>query len=573
MSRAARAQDRPDQGCPDDQGKLLAVEDAAAGTAGETPQSEASVESATTETERASGSEVPAPAWPSGPSRGPLIPALPLPSSQATRQELVEDPPAKGWEAGVGVVDKAPETAGVVTSSSTSLREIFAAMDTNHDNAVNRREMILACRKDPRVREYLGLPGRFRQGSEEHTRFEEVFQRLDQDDSREITWEEFAGSMEEIRVREVAQAALETGLTPEAAKTVLATHVPECIGAKYPYRPECEVQEASTREVQEMTNQAAVAEVDVTALVERGLQGMMESPSQPLLPSAAPPDDTTFETRLCEACAAQDFPMATSLLFDAVYTHDRYAADDPVRQTPAPSFYRGLQVLVSMLLGADRKGTVGIRGRNGTTSRVPVVWLLTLAATALEGRTQEELAAAATKRNASSWPAIGAGLVAALETEAAAAASTANLRARLTELGIRVRLIEAGAEHDTPPGPSADSGMAGFSFSSGIPRLRISHTTDTEVLLEAPEALRARLAQGAYDGVVARIEDDAGSTVAALRADDMGAAVRLKAAEGPHWVALPPAEACRWALGEATLQLRVASTTEIETAWLSRAAA
>lgn len=79
------------------------------------------------------------------------------------------------------------------------LRELFASMDKNQDGTVNRREMIIACRKDPQVREYLGLPKSFKQGSEEHTRFEEVFQGLDADDSREVTIEEFVRSMDQRR--------------------------------------------------------------------------------------------------------------------------------------------------------------------------------------------------------------------------------------------------------------------------------------------------------------------------------------------------------------------------------------
>ena len=75
------------------------------------------------------------------------------------------------------------------------LHDLFTSMDKNQDGTVNRREVIIACRKDGRVREYLGLPKSFRQGSEEHTRFESVFQGLDADGSREITWEEFVGYM------------------------------------------------------------------------------------------------------------------------------------------------------------------------------------------------------------------------------------------------------------------------------------------------------------------------------------------------------------------------------------------
>jgi len=68
---------------------------------------------------------------------------------------------------------------------------MFNSMDKNGDGKVSRIEMIQALRKDPDTRKYLGLPATFKQGSPEHAAFEAVFQRMDNDDSREITWAEF----------------------------------------------------------------------------------------------------------------------------------------------------------------------------------------------------------------------------------------------------------------------------------------------------------------------------------------------------------------------------------------------
>ena len=65
-----------------------------------------------------------------------------------------------------------------------SVRELFDSMDKNGDGTLNRREVIIALRNSPVVQQHLGLPARFQQGSEEHTRFEAFFQRLDADDSR-----------------------------------------------------------------------------------------------------------------------------------------------------------------------------------------------------------------------------------------------------------------------------------------------------------------------------------------------------------------------------------------------------
>ena len=77
------------------------------------------------------------------------------------------------------------------TASNGASRLLFDKMDKNQDGSVDRIEMIQALRRDPEARACLGLPARFQQGSPEHAAFEGVFQRLDQDGSRHITWDEF----------------------------------------------------------------------------------------------------------------------------------------------------------------------------------------------------------------------------------------------------------------------------------------------------------------------------------------------------------------------------------------------
>jgi len=76
-------------------------------------------------------------------------------------------------------------------SGNADLRVLFSFMDKNGDGKVSRIEMIQALRKDPNAARYLGLPSKFKQGTPEHTEFERVFQRLDADGSKEISWEEF----------------------------------------------------------------------------------------------------------------------------------------------------------------------------------------------------------------------------------------------------------------------------------------------------------------------------------------------------------------------------------------------
>lgn len=87
--------------------------------------------------------------------------------------------------------DATRENAASGDQQGESLRSLFESWDKNGDGTVNRREVISALRKDPAARELLGLPAKFAQNSTEHQAFEMVFQRLDADDSREITWTEF----------------------------------------------------------------------------------------------------------------------------------------------------------------------------------------------------------------------------------------------------------------------------------------------------------------------------------------------------------------------------------------------
>jgi len=82
--------------------------------------------------------------------------------------------------------------AGEETAEDTSeLKRLFDYMDKNGDGRVNRREAIIALRKDPRVQKYLGISGKIRQDSAEYSAFEELFEMLDGDGSSEITWDEF----------------------------------------------------------------------------------------------------------------------------------------------------------------------------------------------------------------------------------------------------------------------------------------------------------------------------------------------------------------------------------------------
>merc|ERR1712083_524486 len=71
------------------------------------------------------------------------------------------------------------------------LLEIFQKVDMNGDGSLNKRELIKMLRQNPEMAEFFGLPTQIRQEDGSRDLFEAWFQKMDSDDSREITWEEF----------------------------------------------------------------------------------------------------------------------------------------------------------------------------------------------------------------------------------------------------------------------------------------------------------------------------------------------------------------------------------------------
>merc|ERR1712110_943642 len=73
------------------------------------------------------------------------------------------------------------------------LREIFDLCDKNSDGNINKRELILACRKSGDVADFFKLPRLIRQEDGSRTDMEALFQSADTDDNREMSWEEMKG--------------------------------------------------------------------------------------------------------------------------------------------------------------------------------------------------------------------------------------------------------------------------------------------------------------------------------------------------------------------------------------------
>ena len=82
--------------------------------------------------------------------------------------------------------------AGAAFQPTSELWDLFSSLDANRDGTVSRAELILALRRgDTGANEFFGLSSTVRQEDGTRDAFERVFQELDQDSSKSVTWEEF----------------------------------------------------------------------------------------------------------------------------------------------------------------------------------------------------------------------------------------------------------------------------------------------------------------------------------------------------------------------------------------------
>ena len=85
------------------------------------------------------------------------------------------------------------ESGRCLSEEERDIAEAFTTIDANCDGVLSRSEVIKACRSSERVRLLLGLPRVIRQEDGTRDAFETVFQRLDADDSKSVTLDEFLG--------------------------------------------------------------------------------------------------------------------------------------------------------------------------------------------------------------------------------------------------------------------------------------------------------------------------------------------------------------------------------------------
>ena len=79
----------------------------------------------------------------------------------------------------------------VLNDRVTQMRAVFDTIDRNHDGSINVRELLLCLRKHPDVAEFMHLPMHVHQEGGTRETFEEMFQAIDKDGSRDVTWAEF----------------------------------------------------------------------------------------------------------------------------------------------------------------------------------------------------------------------------------------------------------------------------------------------------------------------------------------------------------------------------------------------
>ncbi|CAE7302867.1 unnamed protein product [Symbiodinium natans] len=134
--------------------------------------------------------------------------ALTLPASDPFRSRT---PPARARPEGMGALVPAarPNTAPTTPASPEKLdlkklRAIFDSTDAQRNGMVNKRELIKAIRRDSRMAEFFGLPTEIRQEDGSRDQMEALFQAMDSDSDREITWDEFLAFQASLHLRKSA---------------------------------------------------------------------------------------------------------------------------------------------------------------------------------------------------------------------------------------------------------------------------------------------------------------------------------------------------------------------------------
>lgn len=96
-----------------------------------------------------------------------------------------------GVEAWRGIDELAPIAAAPSEDAIVRLRQIFEQCDTSRDDSINKRELIKVCRSDSNIADFFGLPSNIRQEDGSREQMERLFQAVDTDSDRQLSWTEF----------------------------------------------------------------------------------------------------------------------------------------------------------------------------------------------------------------------------------------------------------------------------------------------------------------------------------------------------------------------------------------------
>jgi len=106
------------------------------------------------------------------------------------------------------------------------LRAVFDSVDTQQNGMVNKRELIKAIRRDAKMAEFFGLPMEIRQEDGSRDEMEKLFQAMDSDADREITWDEFVNfhsSVQKSKEDKVEEFATPSAMLAPCRKVVILT--------------------------------------------------------------------------------------------------------------------------------------------------------------------------------------------------------------------------------------------------------------------------------------------------------------------------------------------------------------
>lgn len=121
-------------------------------------------------------------------------------TAAAVRPSLVPDSPgSRSGAKSPKDLNRKISTGSVATTSivgekvpaEDELLKIFKRCDKTPDGKITKREFIKACRSEPEIARFFGVPGYVRQEDDTRDRLEEIFQSMDQNHDRAVTWDEF----------------------------------------------------------------------------------------------------------------------------------------------------------------------------------------------------------------------------------------------------------------------------------------------------------------------------------------------------------------------------------------------